>query len=62
MDDINPDILKTAAGILRKRALELYSLEDDSELRAFFYMLVESKLELNYLQHKRPSRTLDAVI
>ena len=33
MEDINPDIIKTDAGILRKRALELYSLEDDSELR-----------------------------
>jgi hypothetical protein len=36
MEDINPDILKTATRILRKRALELYSLEDDSELRAVF--------------------------
>ncbi len=36
MEDIDPDILKTAACILRKRALELYSLEDDSELRAIF--------------------------
>jgi len=36
MEDINPDILKTVAGLLRKRALELYSLEDDSELRAIF--------------------------
>jgi hypothetical protein len=36
MEDINPDILKTVAGILRKIALELYSLEDDSELREIF--------------------------
>ena len=36
MEDINQDILKTVACILRKRALELYSLEDDSELRAIF--------------------------
>ena len=36
MDDINTDILKTASCILRKRALELYSLENDSELRAIF--------------------------
>ncbi len=36
MEDINPDILKTDAGILRKKALELYSLEDDSELRGIF--------------------------
>jgi hypothetical protein len=37
MEDINPNILKTAAGILlRKRALELYSLEDDSELREIY--------------------------
>jgi len=34
MEDINPDILKTVAGILRKRALDLHSLKDDSELRA----------------------------
>ena len=33
MENINPDILKTATSILRKRALELYSLEDDSKLR-----------------------------
>jgi hypothetical protein len=36
MDDINPYILKTAAGLIRKRASELYSLEDDSELREIF--------------------------
>jgi hypothetical protein len=33
MEDINLDILKMFAGLIRKRALELYSLEDDSELR-----------------------------
>ena len=36
MEDINPNILKTVAGLTRKRDLELYSLEDDSELREFF--------------------------
>ena len=36
MEDINPDILKTAAALIRKRALELYPLEDDSELREIF--------------------------
>ena len=36
MEDINIDIRKTAAALLRKRALELCSLEDDSELRAIF--------------------------
>ena len=36
MQDINPDILKTAATLIRKRALELYSLDDDSELREIF--------------------------
>ena len=36
MEDINPDIRKTAACLIRKRALELYSLEDDSELREIF--------------------------
>jgi hypothetical protein len=34
MGDINADILKTAAGRIRNRALELIFLEDDSELRA----------------------------
>ena len=33
MEDITPDILKTDTCLIRKRALELYSLEDDSELR-----------------------------
>ena len=36
MEDINPNILKTAASSIRKRALELYSLEDYSELRVIF--------------------------
>ena len=37
MEDINLDILKTVANILlRKRSLELNSLEDDSELREIF--------------------------
>jgi hypothetical protein len=35
MEDINPGILKTDAALIRKRALELYSLEDDNELREF---------------------------
>ena len=39
LEDINPNILKTGAGILRKIALELYSLEDDSELRAIFELV-----------------------
>ena len=36
IEDINPDILKTVVGIIRKKALELYSLEDDSELHEMF--------------------------
>ena len=37
MEDINNrDILKTVAGIIRKRASELHSLEDDCELREIF--------------------------
>ena len=36
MEDINPNIHKTATALIRKRALELYSLEDDSELRKVF--------------------------
>ena len=39
MEDINLDILKTFACILRKRALDMYSLEDDSELRANFELV-----------------------
>ena len=36
MEDTNPNILKAAACILRKRAWELYSLQDESELREIF--------------------------
>jgi len=36
MEDTNSNILKTAACIPRKRALELYSLEDDNDLREVF--------------------------
>ena len=36
MEDINLDILKAVACLIRKRALELYSLEDNNELRKFF--------------------------
>ncbi len=36
MEDINPNILKVAAFLLRKRAFEFISLEDDSELRCIF--------------------------
>ena len=36
MEDIKPYILKTVIGIPRKIALELYSLEDDRELREIF--------------------------
>jgi hypothetical protein len=39
MKDINLDILKTDVGLIRKRALELYSLEDDSELREIFELV-----------------------
>jgi hypothetical protein len=36
MEEINPDILKTATCILRKIALESYSLEDYRKLHAIF--------------------------
>ena len=49
MEDINPNIIKTAAGILKKRALELYSLEDDSELRAIFEPLGGIETGINLL-------------
>ena len=47
MEDINTDIRKTAAALLRKRALELCSLEDDSELRAIFEPVggIETRIE-----------------
>jgi hypothetical protein len=51
MENIHPYILETVAGILRKRALELYSLEDDSELRELFNLLVESKLESIFVHY-----------
>ena len=49
MEDINPDILKTASGMLRKRALEFYSLEDDSELRAIFELVGGIETWINIL-------------
>ncbi len=51
MEDINPDIRKTVAGLIRKRALNLYSLEDDSELREIFEPVVESKQESIFLHY-----------
>ncbi len=39
MEDINPAIRKTDDGLIRKRALELYSLEDDTELREIFELV-----------------------
>jgi len=39
MEDINLHILQTVAGLIRKRALELYYLEDDSELREIFELV-----------------------
>jgi hypothetical protein len=51
MEDINPNIRKTAACVIRKRALELDSLEDYSELREILNLLVESKLESIFLHY-----------
>ena len=48
MEDINPDILKTAGGLIRKMALKLYSLEDDSELRKFFEPLGGIETGINF--------------
>jgi hypothetical protein len=36
MEDNNPNIRKLAADLFRNKALELYSVEDDSELRSIF--------------------------
>ena len=53
MEEINPDILKTAASLIRKRALELYSLEDDSELRNIFELVggIETRINILTLQN-----------
>ena len=48
MEDINTDIRKTAAALLRKRALELCSLEDDSELRAIFELVGGIETGINF--------------
>ena len=62
-EDINPDILKTDSGLIRKRALELYSLEDDSELREIFEPVggIETGIKFVYII-KWPNRCLDTVI
>ena len=49
MKDINLDILKTVASLIRKRALELYSLEDDCELREFFEPVGGIETGINFL-------------
>ena len=63
MEDINTDIRKTTAALLRKRALELCSLEDDSELRAIFLTCWWNR-NWNQIVYiiKWPSRCLDTVI
>jgi hypothetical protein len=43
------NILKTAASLIRKRALELYSLEDDSELRKFFDHVGGIETSINFV-------------
>jgi hypothetical protein len=48
MEDINPDILKTTARLIRKRALGLYSFEDDSELREIFEHVGGIETEINF--------------
>ena len=62
IEDMNTYMLKTAAGILRKRALDLYTLEDDSELRESFETVggIETGIEFCYII-KWPSRCLDTV-
>jgi hypothetical protein len=60
MEDINPDILKTDAGILRKRAWELYILEDDCELRDIFEFV--GGIEAGFFFFYIISRCLDTII
>ncbi len=62
MEDINLDMLKISAVLLRKRASELYSLEDDSELQEFFEPIGGIEQESNFFIIKWPSRCLDTVI
>jgi len=51
MEDINPDILKTVACIIRKRDLALYYLEDGSGLRAFFEYVGGIKIGIKFLHY-----------
>ena len=48
MEDINPDILKTTARLIRKRALELYSLKYGSELSEIFESVgwIETRIKI----------------
>ena len=48
MENINPNIRKTVGGLIRKRALELYSLEYDSELREIFEPIGEIETRLKF--------------
>jgi hypothetical protein len=49
VEDINPDIRKTTACLIRKRALELYSLVDDSELREMVEPVGGIETRINFL-------------
>jgi len=51
MEDINPYLLKTVVALIRKRAFELYSLEDDSELREIFEHVggIETGIKIFYI-------------
>ena len=51
MEYINTYILKTVVGLIRKRALELYSLEDDSELRENFEPVGGIETGINFLHY-----------
>ena len=51
MEDNNPNILKTAMALIRKRALELHSLEDDSELREIFEPVDGIETGINFLHY-----------
>ena len=51
MEDINPDILKTVACLIRKRVLKLYSLEDDSELRGSFVTVGGIETGIKFLHY-----------
>ncbi len=55
MEDNNPNIRKLNADLLRNKALELYSVDDDSELRSIFDSVggIETRIKVMKLLNGR---------